>query len=139
VRPADVVVGEDAEERWRDVGRDFGEGALDVQAAALFAVDQAEDSGDGHAGVAGSFDGGDGGAAGGANVVDDDNGGAGMEEAFDAAAGAVSLLGLADEEAVDEGGLGAVLFFEFEISGGSAPMVRPPTATALGMCWRMRS
>ena len=82
------------------------EGGFDVGAAALLAVDEAEDGGDVHAGFAGSFDGGDGGAAGGADVVDDDDVGARFEEAFDFAAGAVGLFGFADEEAVDEGGAG---------------------------------
>ena len=82
-------------------------GGFDVGAATLFAVDEAEDAGDGHAGFASGFDGGDGGAAGGADVVDDDDSCAGFEKAFDLAAGAVGLFGFADEEAVDEGGGGA--------------------------------
>ena len=77
----------------------------------------------------------------------------GSEKAFDAAAGAVGLFGLADEEAVEKGGLfvGDVLGIEVEHFGrgrrppmrraeavletsGSAPMVRPPTARAAGKC-----
>ena len=54
----------------------------------------------------GGFDGGDGGAAGGADVVDDDDVRSELVEAFDEAAGAVGLFGLADEEAVDEGDRG---------------------------------
>ncbi len=91
---------------------------FDGGSAALFAVDEAEDCGDVHAGFAGGFDGGDGGAAGGADVVDDDDVGSGFEEAFDAAAGAVGLFGFADEEAVDEGGGGFGNFVaEFERRG----------------------
>src|SRR5580658_2302255 len=98
---ADVGGGEDGEEG------NAGDGGFDVGSATLFAVDQAEDAGDVHAGFAGGFDGGDGGAAGGADVVDDDDVSAGLEEAFDLAAGAVGLFGFGDEEAVDEGGGGA--------------------------------
>jgi hypothetical protein len=97
---ADVVGGEGAEEWDGGVVKD----GFDFCAAALFAVDEAEDGGDVHAGFAGRLDGGDGGAAGGADIVDDDDASAGAEEALDAAAGAVGLLGFADEEAVDEGG-----------------------------------
>jgi hypothetical protein len=79
-------------------------GGFDIGAAPLLAVDETEDAGDVHSGFAGGFDGGDGGAAGGADVVDDDDIGAGLEEAFDLAAGAVGFLCFADEEAVDEGG-----------------------------------
>src|ERR1700679_1283993 len=104
VRGADVVGGEDGVEAGLGGSGDFGEGALDVGAATLFAVDEAEDGGDGHAGFAGCFDGGDSAGAGGADVVDDDGASALAEETFDAAAGAVGLLGLADEKAVDERG-----------------------------------
>lgn len=100
VRSADIVCGEQGEE-----GRGGGDG-FDFCAAAPFAVDEAEDTGDEHAGLAGGLHGEDGGAAGGADVVDDDDGGAGLEETFDPAAGAVGLLGFADEEAVEEFGLG---------------------------------
>jgi hypothetical protein len=93
-------------------------GGFDLFAAALFAVDEAEDAGDGHAGLAGGFDGGDGAAPGGADVVDDDDAGAGLEESFDLAAGAVGLFRFADEEAVDEGGSETgVLVAEFESLG----------------------
>ncbi len=109
---ADVGGGEDGEEG------DAGDGGFDVGSAALFAVDEAEDSGYVHAGLAGGLDGFDGGAAGGADVVDDDYVGAGFEEAFDAAACAVGLFGFADEEALDEGGGWAGVFgFEFEGAG----------------------
>jgi hypothetical protein len=44
--------------------------------------------------------------------------GTGFEEAFDLAAGAVGLLGFADEEAVDEGGGRSITFVaEFEFAG----------------------
>ena len=66
------------------------------------------------------FDGGDGGAAGGADVVDDDDVGSELVEAFDEAAGTVSLLGLADEEAVDEG----VAVVVQVVPGGGAGGVR---------------
>lgn len=100
---ADIVGGEEGEEG------DTGGGFFDAGAAALLAIDEAEDAGDEHAGFAGGFDGGDGGAAGGADVVDDDDGGAGLGEAFDAAGGAVVFFGFADEEAVEErGGFGGV-------------------------------
>src|ERR1019366_166733 len=89
VGAADVGGGVDAEEGWGGVGigggGDFGEGALDVEAAALLAIDQAEDPGDVHAGIASGFDGGDGGDAGGADAVDADEGGAGVGEGFGAA------------------------------------------------------
>ena len=49
---ADVRGGEDAEEGDVVVRRNLGEGAFDVEAAALFAVDQAEHTDHGHAGVA---------------------------------------------------------------------------------------
>src|SRR5271163_2364266 len=99
---ADVGGGEDGEEG------DAGDCGFDVGAAALFAVDEAEDSGDVHAGFAGGFDGGNGGATGGADVVDDDDMGAGFEEAFDLAACPVGFFGFADKEALDEGGSGFV-------------------------------
>ena len=118
VGAADVAGGEDAVERGDFPRRNLGEGAFDVVAAALLAIDQAEDSGDDHAGVARGFDGGDGGSAGGADVVDDDHGRAGLKEAFDAAAGAVVFFLLAHQETVDEGGRGAgVLVVEFEFGG----------------------
>ena len=66
---ADVGCREDGEEG------DAGDGGLDRGATALFAVDEAEDSGDVHAGFASGFDGGDCRAAGGADVVDDDDAG----------------------------------------------------------------
>src|SRR5947208_16693091 len=80
------------------VGGEFGQGALEVFAASLEAIDEAKDSGDGHSRLAGGLDGGDGGAAGCADVVHDDDGRARGEEAFDAATGAVSFFGFADEE-----------------------------------------
>ncbi len=51
----------------------MGRGGFDVSASALFAVDEAEDSYDVHAGLFRRLDGGDGGATGGADVVDDDD------------------------------------------------------------------
>jgi hypothetical protein len=93
-------------------------GGFDFFAPALFAVYEAEDAGDGHSGFAGGFDGGDGAASGGADVVDDDDAGAGLEETFDLAAGAVGLFGFADEKAVDEGGDWFGTFVaEFEFAG----------------------
>src|ERR1700744_5429110 len=65
---------------------------FDVGPTALLAVDEAENSGDDHAGFAGGFDGGDGGASSGADIVDDDDLGARFEEAFDFAASAVGLF-----------------------------------------------
>jgi hypothetical protein len=109
---ADVGGGEDG------VEGDAGDSGLDVGAAALFAVDQAEDSGYVHAGFAGGFDGGDGTAAGGADVVDDDHVRSQFVEAFEAAASAVRFLCFANEEAVDEGWSGAGVFgFELEGAG----------------------
>ena len=98
VSGADLSGGED-----RDEGCAVADG-FDVGPTALLAVDEAEDSGDDHAGFAGGFDGGDGGASSGADIVDDDDLGAGFEEAFDFAASAVGLFCFADEEAVDERG-----------------------------------
>ena len=112
---ADVCGGEDGEEG------DAGDGGFDVGSAALLAIDETEDGGDVHAGLAGGLDGRDGGAAGGADVVDDDDVRAFFQEAFDLATGAVGLFGLADEEAVDEGGSGsfvaAFVYAEFEFVG----------------------
>ena len=65
----------------------------------LLALHQAHHGGDHHPGFPGSLDGVDGGGAGGAHVVHDHHPGALAAEALDAAAGAVSLLGLANEEA----------------------------------------
>lgn len=96
---------------------DAGDGGFDVGSAALFAVYEAEDCGYVHSGFSGGFDGGDGGASGGADVVDYYDVGSGAEKTFDAAAGAVGLLGFADEEAVDEGGRGAGIFVGVEFEG----------------------
>jgi len=111
VSGADVGGGEDGEERhaWN--------GGFDVCSTALFAVYQTEDAGYVHACLAGGFDGGNGGAAGGADVVHDNNVCAGFEEAFDAAACAVSFFCFADEEAMDEGGDGTGVFVGFELEG----------------------
>ncbi len=54
------------------MGGDFGEGALDVVAATLLAVDEAEDSRRPPSFFASGFDGRDGGGAGGVNIVDED-------------------------------------------------------------------
>jgi hypothetical protein len=105
---ADVGCGEDGEEG------DAGDGGLDGSAAALFAVDEAEDSGNVHAGFAGGFDCGNGGTTGGADVIDDDDVGTGFEEAFDLAAGAVGFFGFADQEALDERG-GAFVWGGFAV------------------------
>jgi len=96
VRGPDVGCGEEG------VKGGVGGGGFDVGSAALFTVDQAEHPDDVHAGFLRGFDGGDGGAAGGADIVDDDDVGSQLVKAFEAAAGAVGLFGLADEEAVDE-------------------------------------
>ena len=68
----------------------------------FFALDDADDGGDGHACFAGGFDCGDGGGAGGADVIDDDDAGTFFAEAFDAAAGAVGLLCFAYQESVEQ-------------------------------------
>src|SRR5579863_1258114 len=75
-------------------------------AVGFFAFDNTHDSSDDHAGLARGFNRVDGGGAGGADVVDDNDAGAFAAEAFNAAACAVLLLGLADEEAVKEGSAG---------------------------------
>jgi hypothetical protein len=94
---ADVVGAEEPQE-WGARG-----GGLDGGAAiGFFTLHDADDGGDGHAGFLCRFDRVDGGAAGGADVVDDDDARAFTAEAFDAAAGAVGLLGLAHQEAVQQ-------------------------------------
>jgi len=95
VRGADVVGGEDG------VDGCVGGGGFYVGSASLFAVYEAKDSDDVHAGFFGGFDGGDGGTSGGADVIDDDDVGSDAVEAFKAATGAVGLFGFADEEAVE--------------------------------------
>ena len=92
---ADVFGGEDRVE-----GRTRG-GGFDVDTASLFAVYQAEDPDDVHAGLLCGFDGGDGGASCGADVVDDDDVSSNLMKALDSAAGAVGLFGFADQEAVN--------------------------------------
>ena len=94
---ADVVGGEEAQE-----GRSGCRGFDGGTAVGFFAFDDADDGGDDHAGFARGLNGVDGGGAGGADVVDDDDARAFAAEAFDAAAGAVSLFGFADEEAVEQ-------------------------------------
>ncbi len=94
---SDVGRGEEAEE-----GRSLCRGLDRGTAVRFFAFDDAHDSGDDHAGFARGLEGGDGGGAGGADVVDDDDAGAFAAKAFDAAAGAVSLFSLANEEAVEQ-------------------------------------
>ena len=82
------------------------------------------------------LDGVDGGGAGGADVVDDHDARAFAAEAFDAAAGAVGLFGFADQEAVEQRARRDVdcarqaLAVATLETMGSAPMVRPPTASA---------
>ena len=116
---ADVVGGEDG------VEEGVGGGGFYVGSASLFAVYEAENADDVHAGFLGGLDGLDGGASGGADVVDDDGAGSDAVEAFDAAAGAVVFDGLADEEAVKEfvvaGGAAVVLV---EVPGRGAGGVR---------------
>jgi len=77
---AHVVGGEDRVKLWDFVGWNFGECALDIFAAALKAIDKAEHTGDGHAGVACGFDGSNRGTARGAHVVDDDEGAPGCRK-----------------------------------------------------------
>jgi len=100
---ANLRCGEEAEE-----GDSGGCGFNGWTAVSFFALDNADDGGYGHACFASGFNGVDGGGAGGANVVDNDDANAGTAEPFNAAAGAVSLLGFANEKAVEErrGGVG---------------------------------
>ena len=84
---------------------------FDVGTSALLAVYEAEDADDLHAGFFSGFNGLNGAAARGADVVYDDDLGAGLQEAFKPAAGAVGFFGFADEEAMDERGGGTVVFF----------------------------
>lgn len=98
----------------------MGGGGFYVGSSALFAVYEAKNSDDIHAGFFGGFDGGDGGASGSADIIDDDDVGSELVEALEAATGSVGLLGLADEEAVDEG---VVLVMEM-VPGGGAGGVR---------------
>ena len=132
---ADLVCGEEAEER------SAGGGGLDGGAAiGFFAFDDADHGGDGHAGFAGGFNGVDGGGAGGADVVDDDDAGAFAAEAFDAAASAVRLsrpCGRGSRGAEERrGSISArqALAVATLETMGSAPMVRPPTASASMPC-----
>ena len=78
-------------------------------AVGFFAFDDADYGGDDHAGFSRGFNGVDGGGAGGADVVDDDDAGTFAAEALDAAAGSVGFFGFANEEAVDERGVGVML------------------------------
>jgi hypothetical protein len=98
---ADLVGGEEAEE-----GRGGGGGLDGGAAVGFFALYDADDRGDGHAGFAGRFNGVDGGGAGGADIVDDEDGSAFSAETLNAAASAVGLFRFADEEAVDQRGAG---------------------------------
>ena len=75
----------------------------------FLALDDADYSGDHHAGFARRFDGGDGGGAGSADVVDDDDASAFSAEAFDAAAGTVGFLSLPHEKSVQERCTGVLL------------------------------
>ena len=93
---ADIVRCENGVERRVWCGR------LDVGTASLFAVNQAEDADDVHAGLLGGLNRSDGGATGGADIIDDNDVGSDLMKAFDATTRAVCLLGLADEEAVDD-------------------------------------
>ena len=67
----------------------------------LFPLDQAHDAHNLKAEFAGGLDGLHGGGSGGADIIDDDDARALFAEAFDALSGAVSLFGLAHQEAVD--------------------------------------
>ena len=129
---ADLVCGEEARNGAPCRGG-FDGGA----AVGFFALHDADDGGDVHAGFAGGLDGVDGGSAGGADVVDDDDARAFAAETFNAAAGAVGLLRFADEEAIAaavrsgfDSARQALAVATLETIG-SAPMVSPPTASAL--------
>ena len=110
---ADVGGGEEGEEG------DGGGGLGDGGAAALLAVHEGEDADDIHAAILCGFNGLDGAATGGTDVVDDDDGGSFFEETFDLAGGSMGLFSFADQEAVDEGWGGAMVFagVEFEEFG----------------------
>ena len=131
---ANFTRGKQAQER-----RAFGGGFDGRAAVGFFALDDADDCGNLHAGFLCGFDGVDGGGAGGADVVDDDHARTFAAEAFDAAAGAVSFSALRTRKPCSSGapGLGcarqalAVATLE---TMGSAPMVRPPTASASMLC-----
>ncbi len=101
---ADLGCGEQAE-KWGTLSSGFDGGT----SVGFFAFDDADDSSNEHARFSCGFNGVDGGGAGCADVVDDENAGALLAEALDAAAGSVGLLGFADEEALDERGAGALL------------------------------
>jgi len=95
-----------------------------------------------HSGFAGCFDGIDGGSAGGTDVIHNHHACAFTAEAFDAAAGAVGLLGLADQKALEQGSTGeregAQRLPWRRLNDGSAPMVSPPDASA-SMWWASKS
>jgi len=94
---ADVLCGEDGDEG------NGASGLLDGRAAvSLLAFDEAGDGDDVETELLGGFNGLDSGGSGGANVIDDDDLGAFFAEAFDSLGHAMLLLGLADQEAVDE-------------------------------------
>ncbi len=85
-----------------------GGGSFDGRTAVgIFALNDANDCGHPHAGLLRSFNGVDGGTAGRADVIDNNHAGAFAAESFDAAASAVSLLCLADEESVKQRRAGA--------------------------------
>jgi len=94
---ADLVRCKQAEERYA-VRSTFDGGA----AVGLFALDDADHGGNGHAGFAGSLDGVHSGGAGGADVIHNDNAGARAAEALDAATGSVRLFGLANQKSVEQ-------------------------------------
>ena len=85
-------------------------------ALRFFAFDEADGGDYFHAGASCGLDGGDGGGSGGADIVDDEDGCVFLEEAFDAAAGAVSLFGFADKKAMDQ--VRAVMLLRVPGAGG---------------------
>jgi Pentapeptide repeats (8 copies) len=101
---ADVVGAVEAQE-WGGT-----RGGFDGRAAVgLFALDNADDCGDGHAGFVRGINRIDGGGAGGADIVHDHDARTFTEEAFNAATGAVGLFRLANQEAVQQRRAGMLL------------------------------
>jgi hypothetical protein len=94
---ADFVGGEETQEWGAACCSFYGWTAI-----GFFALDDANDCGDNHAGFMCGFNRCNGGGAGSADVVDDDHVGTFAAEAFDAACGAVSLFCFANQEAMQE-------------------------------------
>ncbi len=88
---AHIVRGEETQE-----GRTFRRAFDGRTAVCFFALDDADDGDDDHAGLLRGLDGVDGGCTGGANVIDDDDACALFAESFDATARAMGFLGFAD-------------------------------------------